>query len=53
MSAAALMARGGGRAIRRDEHAQRLAREALFLLVQGQTPAIRAAQLGRLFRSPP
>ena len=41
---AALVAAGGGRAIVRDHDAQRLAREALFLLVQGQTPAIRAAQ---------
>ena len=41
---AALVAATGGRAVRRDDHAQRLAREAMFLLVQGQTPAIRAAQ---------
>lgn len=40
----ALVAATGGRAVRRDDHAQRLAREAMFLLVQGQTPAIRAAQ---------
>jgi alkylation response protein AidB-like acyl-CoA dehydrogenase len=40
----ALVAIGGGRAVVRDQHAQRLAREAMFLLVQGQTPAIRAAQ---------
>jgi alkylation response protein AidB-like acyl-CoA dehydrogenase len=52
-AAAALMARGGGRSIGREQHAQRLAREALFLLVQGQTPSIRAAQLERLFRIPP
>lgn len=45
---AALVAAGGGRAIRRDEHAQRLAREALFLLVQGQTPAIKAAEVAAL-----
>lgn len=32
-----------------DHHAQRLAREALFLLVFGQTPAIKAAQLQRLY----
>jgi hypothetical protein len=49
---AALMAAGGGRAIGRDEHSQRLAREALFLVVQGQTPAIRAAQIERLVRNP-
>lgn len=36
---------GGGRSLLISNHAQRLAREALFLLVFGQTPAIRAAQL--------
>lgn len=41
---ATLMASVGGRAVRRDQQAQRLAREALFLVVQGQTPAIRAEQ---------
>ncbi len=50
---AALMAAGGGRTIARDRHAQRLAREALFLVVQGQTPAIRAAQLECLVRNRP
>jgi alkylation response protein AidB-like acyl-CoA dehydrogenase len=35
----------GGRSLLLGEHAQRLAREALFLLVFGQTPAIRAAQI--------
>lgn len=40
-SAAALVAHSGGRAITMQHHAQRLAREAHFLLVQGQTPAIR------------
>jgi alkylation response protein AidB-like acyl-CoA dehydrogenase len=50
---AALMAAGGGRSIARDQHAQRLAREALFLVVQGQTPTIRAAQLECLVRNPP
>ena len=44
----ALVASGGGRSIVRDQHAQRLAREALFLLVQGQTPAIKAAQVALL-----
>ncbi len=44
-AAAAVVAAGSGRSIVRDSHAQRLAREALFLLVQGQNPAIRAAQL--------
>ncbi len=42
---AALLAQGGGRGIVRDHQAQRLAREALFLLVQGQTAAIKSAQL--------
>jgi alkylation response protein AidB-like acyl-CoA dehydrogenase len=41
---AALVASTGGRAVILDHHGQRLAREAMFLLVQGQTPAIRAAQ---------
>ena len=45
--ASALVAAGGGRSILTSEHAQRLAREAMFLLVLGQTPAMRAAQLGR------
>ena len=47
-TATSLMAATGGRAVVRDHHAQRLAREALFLLVQGQTPAIRVGQLSRL-----
>lgn len=40
-SAAALVANSGGGAITMSHHAQRLAREAHFLLVQGQTPEIR------------
>jgi alkylation response protein AidB-like acyl-CoA dehydrogenase len=44
-ASAALVAKGGGRAIVRDQHAQRLAREALFLLVQGQTAGIRHEQV--------
>ena len=43
-AAALAMVERGGAAIIRDEHAQRLGREALFLLVQAQTPAIRASQ---------
>lgn len=39
-----VITRGGG-SILLSNHAQRLAREALFLLVFGQTPAIRAQQL--------
>jgi len=48
-AATTLVVSGGGRSITMDEHAQRLAREALFLLVFGQTPAIKAAQLHRLY----
>ena len=47
-AATALVVRGGGSALKTDAHAQRLAREAMFLLVQGQTAAIRAQQLKRL-----
>ncbi|MBW8797657.1 MAG: acyl-CoA/acyl-ACP dehydrogenase [Streptomyces sp.] len=39
---------GGGRAMSVGERAQRLAREALFLLVQGQTDESRGAHLERL-----
>jgi alkylation response protein AidB-like acyl-CoA dehydrogenase len=48
-AATALVVSGGGRAIAMDQHAQRLAREAIFLLVFGQTAAIKAAQLHRLY----
>lgn len=44
-AATTLVIAGGGRSLLLDQHAQRLAREALFLLVFGQTPAIREAQL--------
>lgn len=44
----ALVSSVGGRAITLAHHAQRLAREALFLLVQGQTADIRAGHLARL-----
>ena len=44
----ALVSSIGGRAITREHHAQRLAREALFLLVQGQTADIRTGHLRRL-----
>lgn len=40
-----LVITGGGGSILLTDHAQRLAREALFLLVFGQTPAIREQQL--------
>ncbi|MGW0628895.1 acyl-CoA dehydrogenase family protein [Streptomyces sp. NPDC002758] len=39
---------GGGRAMTLTNRAQRLAREALFLLVQGQTPESRTAHLNAL-----
>ena len=44
----ALVSSVGGRAITVAHNAQRLAREALFLLVQGQTAEIRAGHLRRL-----
>lgn len=47
-AAQALVAAGGGGAVQRDHHAQRIMREAMFLTVQGQTPAIRAAQAALL-----
>ena len=47
-ASAALIAHTGSRAIRSGEHAERLAREALFLLVFGSRPAIRAALLEKL-----
>lgn len=40
----ALVAASGGRALLLDQHAQRLAREAMFLLVFAQTPEMREAQ---------
>ena len=48
-AATTLVVSGGGRSIAMDHHAQRLAREAIFLLVFGQTAAIKAAQLHRLY----
>ncbi len=47
-AAAALTVTRGGRAIVVDDHAQRLAREALFLLVFGTRSSIRDALLDRL-----
>lgn len=44
----ALVTATGGRAVMVTEHAQRLHREAMFLLVQGQTPRIKAEILNRL-----
>lgn len=48
--ATALVASSGGRSVTTGDHAQRLYREAMFLLVQGQTPAIRASMLDQLAR---
>lgn len=42
-AATALVAATGGSAVIRSHHAQRLFREAMFLLVQGQTPTIKSA----------
>ncbi len=47
-ASAALIAAEGGKSMILNSHAQRLGREALFLLVQGQTAPIRAAQLQTL-----
>lgn len=51
-AAAALTVAQGSRSILMDQHAQRLAREALFLLVFGSRPAIRAELQRKLARSP-
>jgi alkylation response protein AidB-like acyl-CoA dehydrogenase len=51
-AATTLVVTGGGRSITMDHHAQRLAREALFLLVFGQTASIKVAQLDRLASVP-
>jgi alkylation response protein AidB-like acyl-CoA dehydrogenase len=47
-AAAALAVRDGSRAVTVDQHAQRLAREAVFLLVFGSRPRIKSALLERL-----
>jgi hypothetical protein len=47
-ASAALVAAGAGRSMLAGNPAQRLAREALFLLVQGQDAEVRAAQLNAL-----
>jgi hypothetical protein len=44
--------RDGSRAVTVDQHAQRLAREALFLLVFGSRPGIKSALLRRLGATP-
>ena len=50
-ASAAAVVRGGSRSIGSDAHAQRLAREALFLLVFGSRPAIRSQLLAELEHS--
>ena len=47
-AATALVAKTGGTSVMMTEHAQRLVREAMFVTVQGQTPAIKAAMLEHL-----
>ncbi len=47
-----LVVASGSRSVLMDQHPQRLAREALFLLVAAGRPAIRA-ELRRLFEPPP
>ena len=47
-AASALVVAHGSRSIRADSNSQRLAREAMFLLVFGTRPAIRASLLGLL-----
>jgi len=47
-AATALVAASGGGAMMLSSNAQRRAREALFLLVQGQTADLRQASLGYL-----
>jgi hypothetical protein len=47
-AATAAVVAGGGRSMLLSSPAQRLAREALFLLVQGQTPESRTAHLNAL-----
>ena len=46
-AARTLIVSGAGRAVVRGTTSERLGREALFTLVFGQAPAIRAAQLAR------
>jgi alkylation response protein AidB-like acyl-CoA dehydrogenase len=51
-AAQALVASGGGSSVESGSHAARLLREAMFLLVFGQTRAIREAQLAALGAGP-
>jgi alkylation response protein AidB-like acyl-CoA dehydrogenase len=52
-AAARLVVATGGRALLQDQHAQRLAREAIFLLVFGSRPPIKVDLLRRLQLPPP
>lgn len=52
-AAATLVVHAGSGSIGRDQHPQRLAREALFLLVFASRPPIRAGLLDRLAGAPP
>jgi hypothetical protein len=47
-AATALLVHVGSQGILRGQHAQRLAREAMFLLVFGSRPPIKAELLARL-----
>ncbi len=47
-AATALVAKIGGTSVMMTQHAQRLMREAMFVMVQGQTPTIKAEMLCRL-----
>ena len=51
-AATMLVTSKAGRSVMGDDHAQRLAREAMFLLVQGQTSEIRQHQLAMLRSAP-
>ena len=50
-AATTLVATIGGTSVMMSEHAQRLMREAMFTMVQGQTPAIKTAMLDQLATS--
>ena len=52
-AASALVASRGGRSMMLSDHSQRLAREAMFLLVQGQTAEIRDHQIAQLMTRTP
>jgi alkylation response protein AidB-like acyl-CoA dehydrogenase len=52
-ASAALVVHTGSRSVRLDSHAQRIAREAIFLQTFGSRPSIRKALLGLLTRVSP